>query len=202
MKNEKIRRLVQLGMLVALLLIFSFTPLGYLRIGMVEITFNMIPVLIGAIVIGPGAGAILGGIFGITSFVQCFGTSAFGTLLYGVDPFFTIVLCFVPRILAGWIPGVVFRAFSKAGKTGIFSFGLSGFLGSFLNTSLFVGGFCLFFRDTMLGMAESEVLSPMAFIFTAFLINGLIEMGVCTVIVTAVTKTLDHIIKNRKVEYK
>lgn len=58
MKNERLRTMVKLAMLVALLAIFCFTPLGFLKIGIVEITFNMIPVIIGAIAVGPAAGAV------------------------------------------------------------------------------------------------------------------------------------------------
>ena len=52
-------------------------------------------VVIGAIILGPTAGAILGGVFGITSFIQCFGISAFGTLLFGINPVLTISSPFI-----------------------------------------------------------------------------------------------------------
>lgn len=113
MKNERLRTMVKLAMLVALLAIFCFTPLGFLKIGIVEITFNMIPVIIGAIAVGPAAGAVLGALFGAASFWQCFGQSTFGTLLFGVNPFYTALICFVPRILAGLLPGLIFRAMTK-----------------------------------------------------------------------------------------
>jgi hypothetical protein len=50
-KNERILRLTQLSVLVALLIIFGFTNLGYIKIGVIEITLNIIPVAIGAIVL-------------------------------------------------------------------------------------------------------------------------------------------------------
>ena len=79
--TQKTRRLVQLAILVAIMLILAFTPLGYLKVGAIEITFMTIPVVIGAILLGPPAGAFLGGVFGLTSFIQCFGMSAFGSAL-------------------------------------------------------------------------------------------------------------------------
>lgn len=202
MKNEKILHLTELGLLTALLILFSFTPLGYLKIGLVEITFNMIPVLIGSIVIGPAAGAILGAIFGATSFIQCFGTSAFGALILGINPFFTVLICFVPRILAGLLPGLIFRSLSHIGKTKLLAYGIASASGSAINTVLFVGGFSLLFRNTMLGMASEKGLSPLMFIATVFLINAAIELAVCTVIVTAIPKTVDHVTKSKRAEYK
>lgn len=187
-------------MLVALLMIFCFTPIGFLKIGIVEITFNMIPVVIGAIVIGPAAGAFLGALFGAASFWQCFGQSTFGTLLFGVNPFFTVLICFVPRILAGLIPGLIFRAMTKK-KDNIAAYFVSAAVGSLTNTVLFVGGFCLLFKDTMLGMASDNGLSPLAFIATAFLLNATVELVANTAIVAAVSKAVTKAEKSKSKEY-
>lgn len=200
MKNKHLLAMVKLAMLVALLMIFCFTPIGFLKIGIVEITFNMIPVVIGAIVIGPAAGAFLGALFGAASFWQCFGQSTFGTLLFGVNPFFTVLICFVPRILAGLLPGLIFRAMTKK-KDNITAYFVSAAVGSLTNTILFVGGFCLLFKDTMLGMASDNGLSPLAFIATAFLLNAAVELVANTAIVAAVSKAVTKAEKSKSKEY-
>lgn len=200
MKNKHLLAMVKLAMLGALLMIFCFTPIGFLKIGIVEITFNMIPVVIGAIVIGPAAGAFLGALFGAASFWQCFGQSTFGTLLFGVNPFFTVLICFVPRILAGLIPGLIFRAMTKK-KDNIAAYFVSAAVGSLTNTVLFVGGFCLLFKDTMLGMASDNGLSPLAFIATAFLLNAAVELVANTAIVAAVSKAVTKAEKSKSKEY-
>lgn len=200
MKNKHLIAMVKLAMLVALLMIFCFTPIGFLKIGIVEITFNMIPVVIGAIVIGPAAGAFLGALFGAASFWQCFGQSTFGTLLFGVNPFFTVLICFVPRILAGLLPGLIFRAMTKK-KDNIAAYFVSAAVGSLTNTVLFVGGFCLLFKDTMLGMASDNGLSPLAFIATAFLLNAAVELVANTAIVAAVSKAVTKAEKSKSKEY-
>lgn len=200
MKNKHLLAMVKLAMLVALLMIFCFTSIGFLKIGIVEITFNMIPVVIGAIAIGPAAGAFLGALFGAASFWQCFGQSTFGTLLFGVNPFFTVLICFVPRILAGLIPGLIFRAMTKE-KDNIAAYFVSAAVGSLTNTVLFVGGFCLLFKDTMLGMASDNGLSPLAFIATAFLLNAAVEIVANTAIVAAVSKAVTKAEKSKSKEY-
>ena len=189
MKNKRLRTMVKLAMLVALLAIFCFTPLGFLKIGIVEITFNMIPVIIGAIAVGPAAGAVLGALFGAASFWQCFGQSTFGTLLFGVNPFYTALICFVPRILAGLLPGLIFRAMT-AKKDNVAAYFVSAAVGSLTHTVLFVGGFCLRFGDTMLGMAGEHGLSPLAFIAAAFLLNATVELVANTAISAGVSKAL------------
>lgn len=200
MKNKHLLAMVKLAMLVALLMIFCFTPIGFLKIGIVEITFNMIPVVIGAIVIGPAAGAFLGALFGAASFWQCFGQSTFGTLLFGVNPFFTVLICFVPRILAGLLPGLIFRAMTKK-KDNIAAYFVAAAVGSLTNTVLFVGGFCLLFKDTMLGMASDNGLSPLAFIATAFLLNAAVELVANTAIAAAVSKAVTKAEKSKSKEY-
>ena len=76
----------RLALLAAIVLVLAYTPLGYIHIGPLAITPIMIPVTVGAILLGPTEGAILGGIFGLTSFSTCFGSDMFGTTLMGINP--------------------------------------------------------------------------------------------------------------------
>ena len=118
--TEKTRKLVQMAILIAVMLILAFTPLGYLKVGAIEITFMTIPVVVGAIILGPAAGAVLGGVFGLTSFIQCFGMSAFGAALLNISPILTFLVCMVPRILMGYLAGVIFgRCIIAAGQNSV-----------------------------------------------------------------------------------
>lgn len=91
-------QLVILGLMTAILLLMAYTPLGYLNIGPLAVTFNVIPVAVAAITLGPAGGAIVGSVFGLTSFLQCIGvggTSAMGAVLFGINP----VLAFIQRFI-------------------------------------------------------------------------------------------------------
>ena len=107
------RVMVELAVLIAIVLLMSFTPLGYLKIGPLSITLLCIPVAVGAIHLGPKAGFVLGLVFGITSFVQCFGIDAFGTMLFSVNPIATFVICVITRTLMGWLSGLIFSGLSR-----------------------------------------------------------------------------------------
>ena len=96
--SSRTQKMVQLAILVAIMLIFAYTPLGYLKVGAIEITFMVLPVAIGAILLGPVCGAILGGLFGLTSFIQCFGASPFGALLLSLNPITTFITCCVREL--------------------------------------------------------------------------------------------------------
>ena len=103
MKNRtNVRWLTQLALLAAILLVMNYTPLGYLQLGPLSASLLTVPVAIGAMTMGPLAGAILGGIFGATSFIQMVeGKSAMGAALFSVNPFGAFVVSFVARVLEG-----------------------------------------------------------------------------------------------------
>ncbi len=102
-----------LALLTAILMVFSFTPLGTIPIGPLSITLNIIPVAIAAIALGPIGGLIIGSIFGLLSFLQCLSIgipSGMGIVLFGINPFLAFVQRFVPRALDGLLVGLVYNA--------------------------------------------------------------------------------------------
>ena len=79
-KKFNAKQLTLLGLMTALLLLMSFTPLGYLNIGPLAITFNVIPVAVSALALGPVGGLIAGSVFGLTSFLQAIGVGGVSML--------------------------------------------------------------------------------------------------------------------------
>jgi uncharacterized membrane protein len=173
----------------------AFTPLGYLRVGLViEATLLMIPVAIGAIRLGPVAGGLLGGVFGLTSFAQCFGISPFGTILMGIDPLATFIVCMVPRVLMGISVGLIYRAVLPKDeteddgrslkvepiRTHPFAMATAFFSSSVLNTVLFVGFFLVLFGSTDF-VRDMQGSTPLLFFVASFVgINGIAEAIVAT----------------------
>ncbi len=137
-------KLTQTAILAAVIIMMALIPfLGYIRLGPLSATTLVIPVAIGAAVIGPGAGAVLGFVFGLTSYIQCFGPDVFGTTLNEINPVFTLLMCFVPRILMGYLAGLIYKVVSKASPiAGAIACSVAA---PALNTVLFVGALMLFF---------------------------------------------------------
>ena len=184
--------------LAAMIIVMTFTPIGYLNIGVVEITFLTIPVAIGAIVCGPTCGATLGAVFGATSFIQCLGIgrpSPFGMALFSINPLSTVLICFVPRILAGLLAGLIFKAFKK--KNGMVSYAATALSTGVFNTLLFVTILVTCFSmDSLTGLQLGEnVRQVVAAIVTA---NAVIEWVVCLVVGFAVSKALNAVIKTKR----
>ena len=193
MKTKKTQVLVQTAVLTAIILIMAFTPLGYLKTAGIEITFITIPVVIGAICLGPGVGAILGTVFGVTSFIQCFGMSPFGVALLGVSPIGTLITCIVPRTLMGFATGLIFRALHRRVKQPIIAFGAAGLAGPLLNTILFMSTLMLIFANSTFMQelnASMGGLPLIPFVLALVTINGLIEAAACFILSTLVARAL------------
>ena len=158
MKKLSIRDFVILALLVGVLLLMSMTPLGYLNIGPLAITFNIIPVAIAAIALGPIGGLITGCVFGLTSFLQCIGiggSSAMGVVLFGINPFLAFVQRFVPRAIDGLLLGYIYRGLSRHTKS-YAACAATGFCSAFLNTLLFMAALVLLFGNTEYVQAETS----------------------------------------------
>ena len=201
MKHKKFgtRQMVTTAMLCAILLVMSFTPLGYLNIGLLAISFNMIPVAIAAITLGPVGGMILGGLFGITSFLQCMGiggTSAMGVVLFEIDPFLAFVQRFIPRLLAGLISGFIYDGVKKISNGTVACF-VTGFAAALLNTVLFMSALVILFGNTAYVQGLIAGRNVIVFICTFVGVNAIVEMIADSAIVGAVGRVLAKVVNRR-----
>ena len=197
MKKNKTLEMVQLAVLIAIMLILAFTPLGYLRIGpALSISLMTIPVVIGAMILGPTGGAVLGLVFGLTSFYQCFGADLFGATLISINPFLTFLVCIPTRILMGWLSGVIFKALWKIDKTKVVSFFVTGLLGAFMNTLFFMSTLMICFghTDYLQSMNVNE-LNLVGFAVAFCGINGALEMPMSCIVGGGVAKAVSVALK-------
>lgn len=190
MQNTKTNtsQLVILGLMTAILLLMAYTPLGYLNIGPLAITFNVIPVAVAAITMGPAGGAIVGGVFGLTSFLQCIGvggTSPMGAILFDINPFLAFVQRFVPRCLDGFLLGYVFRGIRKVSNVSLACL-MTGFCSAFFNTAFFMSALVLLFGNTEYIQGLMGGKNVIAFICGFVGINAVCEMVSSTIITGAV----------------
>ncbi len=185
------KKLVMLALLAAVLILMAFTPLGYLRVGPLSITFNTIPVAIGAIALGPVGGAVLGAVFGITSVM---GGSSLVITLMGISFPLTVILCMLPRILEGLLAGLIFAGLRKTGLAKPAAYGITGFMTAFLNTLLFMSALVLLFGQTEFIQEKWSALAPGAnvivFVLAFVGVNAAVEILSTTIIASAVSLAL------------
>lgn len=186
------KQLVLLAVLAAILLVMSFTPLGYLNIGPLAISLNMIPVAIGAIAMGPSGGAVLGAVFGITSCLQCVGiggTSAMGVMLFEINPVLAWIQRFVPRLLAGWLAGWGYLGVKRITNSITACF-MTGFMAALMNTAFFMAALVALFGRTDYLQDLINGRNLLIFVCTFVGINAVVEMAASTLVVGAVGAAL------------
>jgi uncharacterized membrane protein len=193
-KKLDVRALAILGLMTALLILFSFTPIGTIPIGPLSITLNVIPIAMAAIALGPVGGLAMGCVFGLLSFLQCIGVgipSGMGAVLFSIDPFLAFIQRFIPRALDGFLVGLIFRALAKKPGPRPACF-IAGFCSAFLNTAFFMSALVLLFGQTEYVQGLMKGRSFLVFVCAFVGINAVVEMVVCTVISGFVGVALYH----------
>ena len=192
---SKVQKMVIVAIMAALTLVMAFTPLGYLKIGPMSISFLCIPIAISAVVAGPTAGLILGTIFGLTSFSQCFGADPLGLAMLTINPVYTFIISVVSRSLMGWLTGLVASGLGKilkdkkAGKFYINDI-VAIILCPVLNTLFFLGFMAILFGGTT--VAGLDVITMI--VIPSISINCVVEIAACAIIGSAVSIAVKKIV--------
>ncbi len=209
-RNNTVYALAVIGLMVAIMLIFGFTPLGTISTPALTITLMGIPVAIIACVFGPWMGAFAGAVWGTISIIQAFaGMDATGALLLSADPSVIpngikfgglIAICYC-RVFVGFFTGLIYDALRLIDKKGFVAPFLASMSTAILNTILFMSLFCLFFYQTgtiQNFCASAGLPTENAFMFVVSLvgINFFAEFGTNAVIGGAaslgITKAAEH----------
>lgn len=197
-RKAKALMITQNAVLASIVVLMAFTPLGYLKLGVaVEMTFIMIPVAVGAITLGEKSGAFLGLVFGISSFIQCFGLSPFGAALLAINPLYTFIMCLVPRVLMGYLCGVIYKLLCKV-KKGV-AVVVASFCAPVINTALFMTSLIVLFgkTDFVMGL-HAGTDNIWAFMIAFVGINGLLEIIGTTLISPPVAISVEKAVKKFK----
>lgn len=148
MKTSKkdTRWMVSVALMAAIVILLANTPLGMIQLPIIKATTVHIPVIIGAIILGPAAGAILGGVFGLCSMIS--NTTAPTLLSFAFSPFLSsdipgifkaLWISIGCRVLIGVVSGWLWIALKKLKVNSIVALPLVGFIGSMTNTVLVMG---------------------------------------------------------------
>ena len=201
--NQKTTRMVQISLLAGIEILLALTPLGYIPIGPVRATTIHIPVILGGILLGPSAGAILGGVFGITSVlintvtptVTSFVFTPFYSLGEARGDFRSLIIAMVPRILIGVVAGWVYRLMLRLQHSASLAAALSGFLGSMTNTILVMGGIYVFFGPAYAAARGIAYSTLMGVIGGVIGFNGVIEAVTATAITIPLVAVLSRAVR-------
>ncbi|WP_078431603.1 ECF transporter S component [Metabacillus halosaccharovorans] len=192
-KNNKTFRMVLLGMLSAIIIIQTTIPfLGYIPIGPLSLTIIQVTVIIAAIVLGTKEGAIVGGIWGIITFIRAFiaPTSVIAPIVF-TNPLVSVL----PRILIGVVAAYVFHRILNGKLNETVRMSVAGVLGSLTNTVLVLGFIYLFYREPYANFLELDMEQLLPALMTIVATNGITEAILSGVLAPIISKPLLKSIK-------
>lgn len=198
-QRAQIQSLTYMGLLTGIMIVMSFTPLGYLSLGFMNATTMHVPVILGACLLGYKKGAILGALFGITSVVRATLeptiTSFVFTPFYSLNENFhgsalSLVVAIVPRICIGLVAGGVFQGLLRVSNNKGLALACAGLAGSLTNT-IGVMGLIYCFFGTQYAAATAQAIDLLfVAILSVICINGIPEAIIASVLTFTVGKAL------------
>lgn len=196
-RSMNLRSLTLLALFVAIELMMQLTGLSFIPVGPLHMSLLTIPVALGAMLLGPWQGCVLGTVFGLCSLWQAVtGASVMtGFFFSQVSQFHTIILCVVTRALMGLLTGLVFRAVRRIDKTNTVCYFVGGIAAPLLNTLLFMGYIVLVFYNTSYIQEKAAALgalNPLMFVIAMVGVQGALEALAGLVIGGGAAKGVAH----------
>lgn len=184
-KGLSTQNLVLLALLTALVAILAYFG-GFIKIGgLASISLTLIPVVIGAVLCGPLAGAWLGGVSGVVFFMTADAAFWLGLSIHG-----TIITVMIKGIAAGLVAGLVYRLLEKYNR--YLAICVAAIVAPVVNTGIFLIGCLIFFIDVVSAGALAEGMSVGAYLIIFFVgLNFVFELIVNVVLSPAISRVIE-----------
>ena len=204
-KKRDTRWLTSVALMAAIVIVLANTPLGLIQLPIIKATTVHIPVILGAILLGPMAGAILGGVFGICSLIS--NTITPTLLSFAFSPFLSnsglsgalkaVWVSVGCRILIGVAAGWLWILFEKLKTNHFLSLPIVGFAGAMTNTITVMGSIYFLFASQYAQAREVGMNAVWGLILGTITAAGIPEAIAAAVLVTVLGKVLIALIPNR-----
>ena len=202
-KKHDTRWMVSVALMGAIIIVLANTPLGMIQLPIIKATTVHIPVIIGAILLGPSAGAILGAVFGICSLIS--NTMAPTLLSFAFSPFMSttgilgaikaIWVSVGCRILIGVAAGWLWKLLEKVKVNQVIALPIVGFVGSMVNTIAVMGSIYVLFAKEYAQAREVGITAVWGLITGTITASGIPEAIAAAVLVLALGKVLLSVFK-------
>ena len=192
MKNQKIKRMAGVALLMALVFVMQFVSGMIPPVGGFSISLVLIPIVLGAAVFGPGAGALLGATFGAIVYINCVtGADPGGAMVFQANP----VLCFLvvmgKGILAGVASGWVYRLIS--GKSRYVAMLCAAIVCPLVNTGVFIACMLTFFMDVLAAWANGAQL--LGYILSGLVLANFVPELIINIVLSPASATIAKVVK-------
>lgn len=201
-KKHDTHWMVSVALMAAIVIVLANTPLGMIQLPVVKATTVHIPVIIGAILLGPLAGGILGFVFGVCSLIS--NTMAPTLLSFAFSPFMSttgllgagkaIWISVGCRILigvaAGWLWILCKKLKMNHHVCQVIALGITGFVGSMVNTIAVMGSIYLLFARQYAEAKNVAVTAVWGLVMGTVTASGIPEAIAAAILVAVITKVL------------
>ncbi len=197
-KKHDTKWMVSVALMAAIVVVLANTPLGLIPLPITKATTVHIPVILGAILLGPTAGAILGGTFGICSMISNTMTPALTSFAF--SPFLSttgisgalkaIWVSVGCRILIGLISGWLWMVLKKIKTRQMVWLAVTGFVGSMVNTIAVMGSIYFLFAEQYAQAKEVAISAVWGLIIGTITISGIPEAIIAAILVAVIGKVL------------
>ncbi|NLZ55729.1 MAG: ECF transporter S component [Clostridiaceae bacterium] len=219
-EHKRLRDNILLALFAAIVVLLSFTPIGFIDLPFIKATIIHVPVILASILLGWRRGAVVGFIFGLTSLIRnTIGPSA---LSFAFSPFipvygsetgslWSLLIAFLPRIMIGITPALVYgiytywlkRRGASAGKglkvaLQLITLTAAGLIGSMTNTILVMGLIYLIFGSQLAALNNVPPDLAIKVVLGVVTGNGLMEAVVAMVITAGVATPLLIYLQQRR----
>ena len=196
MKNAKIKRMVGVALLMAMVIVLQFVgsmipPIG----GTVSISLVLIPIIIGAAVYGCGAGAILGMTFAVVTLINCItGADPGGAMVFQANPVMCVLVVVGKSILCGLASGWVYALISK--KNAYVGMLCAAIICPVVNTGVFVTCMLLFFKPVLSAWAGGT--DVITYVLTGLVLCNFVPEMILNVVFSPAGHQITRIVKKTK----
>ena len=195
--------MVCVALMAAIVIVLANTPLGMIQLPVIKATTVHIPVILGAVLLGPLAGGILGGVFGICSLIS--NTMAPTLLSFAFSPFMSTTglpgvlkalwISVGCRILIGVVSGWLWKLFEKVHLNQTIALPITGFVGAMVNTVTVMGSIYLLFAQQYAQAQDVGITAVWGLIMGTITASGIPEAIASAVLVLALGKVLLRFMK-------
>lgn len=190
--NKNLKTMVGISLLIALVVVLQFLTGMIPPVGGFSISLVLIPIVVGAAVYGPGAGALLGGVFGLIVTINCInGTDVGGAMVFQANPVLCILVVMGKGILAGLAAGWVYKLLKK--KNAYLAMLGCAIVCPLVNTGVFIACMLTFFKDVLAAWAGGGDI--MAYILTGLILANFVPELIINVVFGTAGQTLMKAIK-------
>lgn len=197
------RYMATLAMLCGLLLVMGMTGIGFIPLPVIKATTMHIPVILGAVLLGPAAGGVLGAVFGLCSIWV--NTTTPGLLSFAFSPFMSteglsgvlksLWIALGCRILLGVIAGWLWRLMKKITKQDYIALPVTAAVATICHTLLVMGSIYVLLAQQYAQAKNVAITAVFGLVMGTVTASGIPEAIAAAVLVTVIGKALLHLME-------